>query len=146
MKYHTKLKSETASWIFFVFFTFMRRVNNLTCDFVPTSSMVIKNKHKSLQSIITDNWDISRLEHNLIFWMNVHRMTVPRNPEWSFPDHNKRVWIKKGLEEGRKRQRVLKDGLPVTGSVWVKRKCSDYVTIERESPCLTFLLTAFLLT
>ena len=40
---------------FFVFFTFMRRVNNLTCDFVPTSSMVIENKHKSFQSIITDN-------------------------------------------------------------------------------------------
>ena len=82
-------------------------------------------------SNITDNWDISRLEHdfNFIFWMNVYRMIVPRNPWRIFPDHNKRVWIGKGRrnEAGKG---YVKDGLFVTGSVWVKRKCLDHATID----------------
>ena len=38
--------SENQNYIvkLFVFFTFMRRLSTLTCDFVPTSSLVIKNK------------------------------------------------------------------------------------------------------
>ena len=79
-------------------------------------------------SNITDNWDISRLEHDFIFWMNVYRMIVPRNPWKIFPDHNKRVWIGKGRrnEAGKS---YVKDGLFVTGSVWVKRKTTQLLTV-----------------